>query len=78
MLLTVTLLDINDNEPGFSQGHYNVSVMENAADQTILATIQATDKDVNRTITYGILPGNEPTSSFIIHHGIVFHFCAEE
>jgi len=66
VLLTITLKDVNDNAPDFSEVSYNASVMENAVNGAILTTIDATDKDTNRTITYGIIP---TTNAFAIHQG---------
>ncbi|XP_052762245.1 cadherin-23-like [Mya arenaria] len=67
VLLSINLLDVNDNKPEFSQQLYNASVSEKATTGTVvISTIQATDKDVNRTITFSLLPGEHPISSFYI------------
>ncbi|KAL3877550.1 hypothetical protein ACJMK2_035247 [Sinanodonta woodiana] len=60
--LTVTLLDVNDNNPDFISGisdgdayYYKTNVSENANNPTILMSVSATDKDKNRTIIYKII-----------------------
>ena len=42
--LTVTLSDINDNDPTFNTSHYVIHVTENAGPQTVL-TLSASDDD---------------------------------
>ena len=64
--LTLILQDINDNFPTFDDKNYTFSVSENAVDNSIITTIRATDKDVNRTISYDLIQGQYPTSSFKI------------
>ena len=56
--VSVTVLDLNDNAPSFSQAEYPVSVSENIAN-TFVATVNATDPDnaTNSSITYS-LPSN--------------------
>lgn len=63
--LIVTLLDVNDNAPEFEQHMYNANVIENANDGTYLIQTIATDRDMNRTMSYKLL--NE-TSSFVINN----------
>ena len=58
--LTVRLQDVNDNPPEFENTNYTFTVSENAQNPSIIATLQAQDKDVNRTITYSL--GPEPMS----------------
>ena len=52
----VTVLDVNDNSPQFSQPLYNVSIAETAAIGTSILTLSATDLDIspNDIITYHI------------------------
>ena len=55
-MLVVHLEDINDNDPEFSpETEYNVSIPENAATSTALTTVRASDRDVNRTISFYFL-----------------------
>ncbi|XP_053381635.1 protocadherin Fat 4-like [Mercenaria mercenaria] len=64
--LTIMLLDVNDNHPDFVGLPYNINVSENAQDNTILLTIQATDKDENRIISYSINRSSTESISFDI------------
>ncbi|XP_061155879.1 protocadherin Fat 3 [Syngnathus typhle] len=51
------LLDVNDNAPSFAASRYVASVYENAAPNTLLTRLQATDPDqgLNRTIVYSLV-----------------------
>ncbi|XP_053381726.1 protocadherin Fat 4-like [Mercenaria mercenaria] len=65
--LTITLEDVNDNNPEFKNKSYSFSVVENSRNGTILGTLKATDKDVNRTITYKMTKnGGSTNGSFKI------------
>ncbi|KAL4240882.1 Protocadherin Fat 4 [Mactra antiquata] len=66
--VTITIQDVNDNYPQFEPSSYSVNVSENTPDQTILLTVNATDKDEDRTIRYGIVSveHEEYTNSFSI------------
>ncbi|XP_052791239.1 cadherin-23-like [Mya arenaria] len=67
-LLRITLKDVNDNDPEFStENEYNVSIPENAANMTILTTIRATDRDLNRSMSYTILNDMMPGAAFYIN-----------
>ncbi|XP_077103301.1 protocadherin beta-16-like [Siphateles boraxobius] len=52
----ITVLDVNDNAPVFSQSVYKASVTENAPKDTIVSTVSATDADeaINSKIEYSI------------------------
>ncbi|KAK2834290.1 hypothetical protein Q7C36_014991 [Tachysurus vachellii] len=52
--ITVTVLDVNDNSPVFSQPIYRVSLSENIPKNSLVVTVSATDKDKgsNGEITY--------------------------
>ncbi|XP_053092829.1 protocadherin gamma-A11 isoform X11 [Pangasianodon hypophthalmus] len=52
--ITVTVLDVNDNSPVFSQPIYRVSLSENILKDSLVVTVSATDKDKgsNSEITY--------------------------
>ncbi|KFO91525.1 Cadherin-related family member 2, partial [Buceros rhinoceros silvestris] len=59
--VTIDLIDINDHIPEFPQSTYNLSVMENSPDGTILSSnITAYDPDsgILGQITYQLLPEN--------------------
>ncbi|XP_036933529.1 protocadherin alpha-8-like isoform X28 [Acanthopagrus latus] len=43
--LTIKVLDINDNRPGFSKDGYSVTLQENVALETVVIKVHATDLD---------------------------------
>ena len=43
--VNITLEDVNDNRPIFSEKEYTVSFPENTSVNTVIATVKATDKD---------------------------------
>ncbi|XP_078117478.1 protocadherin beta-16-like [Sander vitreus] len=56
MQILITVLDVNDNAPVFTQPIYKGTVAENAAKGTIVTTVSASDADhgLNGKITYSI------------------------
>uniref|UniRef100_A0A674AKP1 Protocadherin gamma-C5-like n=2 Tax=Salmo trutta TaxID=8032 RepID=A0A674AKP1_SALTR len=56
-IITVNILDVNDNPPIFSQTSYTVYVRENNAAGSIMCSVSATDPDIgeNAKISYSIL-----------------------
>eukprot|EP00063_Salmo_salar_P018796 XP_013993631.1 PREDICTED: protocadherin gamma-C5-like [Salmo salar] len=56
-IITVNILDVNDNPPIFSQTSYSVYVRENNAAGSIMCSVSATDPDIgeNAKISYSIL-----------------------
>ena len=64
--LTVTILDVNDNFPEFGTGSYTFNVSENAVIPSIVAILDAFDRDLNQIITYSLNPGPWPTDCFSI------------
>ena len=54
--VTVTLLDVNDNAPSFTQTSFNGSVVENAVDGTPIVQLSADDPDegANGTVTFSL------------------------
>lgn len=58
MVITVIVLDVNDNAPQFQKPHYQVEVEENNAPGTTLVHIRATDLDslLNGKVTYRLDP----------------------
>ncbi|XP_070270890.1 protocadherin alpha-11 isoform X2 [Myotis yumanensis] len=54
--LFICILDINDNDPEFEQPEYKVRLMENAAKETFVIKLNATDLDegVNGEVTYSL------------------------
>ncbi|KAK9968205.1 hypothetical protein ABG768_002540 [Culter alburnus] len=59
-LLTVNILDVNDNPPVFSERVYSVYIKENSAPGSILASVTASDLDTgeNAKIVYSVLDTN--------------------
>ncbi|XP_077190373.1 cadherin EGF LAG seven-pass G-type receptor 2 isoform X2 [Paroedura picta] len=56
--VSITVLDVNDNNPEFTQKEYAVRLNEDAAVGTSVLTVSAIDRDVNSVITYQITNGN--------------------
>ncbi|XP_026213714.1 protocadherin beta-16-like isoform X11 [Anabas testudineus] len=56
MQILITVLDVNDNAPVFTQQIYKGTIAENAAEGTVVATVSASDADddLNGKITYSI------------------------
>ena len=81
-VISVTVIDINDNSPIWKANYYNVTVMENITVGTEIIQVEATDLDPvtftddgegnkmlsnqNGYITYSITDG-DPVSQFYIH-----------
>ncbi|XP_055474077.1 cadherin EGF LAG seven-pass G-type receptor 2 isoform X2 [Psammomys obesus] len=56
--VSVTILDVNDNNPAFTQPEYTVRLNEDAAVGTSVLTVSAVDRDAHSVITYQITSGN--------------------
>uniref|UniRef100_A0A672SFX6 Cadherin EGF LAG seven-pass G-type receptor 1-like n=1 Tax=Sinocyclocheilus grahami TaxID=75366 RepID=A0A672SFX6_SINGR len=56
--VSVTILDVNDNVPTFTQHLYNLKVNEDAVVGTSVLTVTAVDRDVNSVVTYQVSSGN--------------------
>uniref|UniRef100_A0A803W489 Cadherin EGF LAG seven-pass G-type receptor 3 n=1 Tax=Ficedula albicollis TaxID=59894 RepID=A0A803W489_FICAL len=56
--VTVTVMDVNDNRPEFTQKEYFIRLNEDAAVGTSVLSVTAVDRDVNSAITYQITGGN--------------------
>uniref|UniRef100_A0A663N2P9 Cadherin domain-containing protein n=1 Tax=Athene cunicularia TaxID=194338 RepID=A0A663N2P9_ATHCN len=56
--VSVTVLDVNDNSPEFTQREYSARLNEDAAVGTSVLTVSAIDRDANSVITYQISNGN--------------------
>ncbi|XP_053369932.1 protocadherin gamma-C5-like isoform X1 [Clarias gariepinus] len=66
----VSLSDVNDNAPVFSQSYYSVDIVENNTPSTSLLTVSASDPDLgdNARLTYSILSSTvhgSPVSSYV-------------
>uniref|UniRef100_A0A8C3MWR5 Uncharacterized protein n=1 Tax=Geospiza parvula TaxID=87175 RepID=A0A8C3MWR5_GEOPR len=56
--VSVTILDVNDNSPEFTQREYGARLNEDAAVGTSVLTVSAVDRDAYSVITYQISSGN--------------------
>uniref|UniRef100_A0A8C6UYA7 Cadherin EGF LAG seven-pass G-type receptor 1a n=1 Tax=Neogobius melanostomus TaxID=47308 RepID=A0A8C6UYA7_9GOBI len=56
--ITITVLDVNDNVPTFTEEVYSLKVNEDAMVGTSVLTVTAIDRDVNSVVTYQISSGN--------------------
>ncbi|XP_061788733.2 cadherin EGF LAG seven-pass G-type receptor 2 isoform X3 [Nerophis lumbriciformis] len=56
--ISMTILDINDNNPEFIQKAYYMRMNEDAAVGTSVVTVSAVDQDINSVVTYQISSGN--------------------
>ncbi|XP_053078126.1 protocadherin beta-4 [Acinonyx jubatus] len=60
--ITVTVSDVNDNAPAFSQTTYTLRVHENNSPALHIGSVSATDRDsgANAQVTYSLLPPADP------------------
>ncbi|KAG5830383.1 hypothetical protein ANANG_G00310000 [Anguilla anguilla] len=56
--VSVTVLDVNDNVPAFTQRAYELRVSEDAAVGSSVLAVTAVDRDANSAVTYQIASGN--------------------
>ncbi|KAL6464199.1 hypothetical protein MHYP_G00265160 [Metynnis hypsauchen] len=56
--ISMTILDVNDNNPEFTQKAYYMRLNEDAAVGTSVVTVSAVDQDINSVVTYQISSGN--------------------
>ncbi|XP_043944319.1 cadherin EGF LAG seven-pass G-type receptor 1 [Protopterus annectens] len=56
--VTVTILDVNDNNPAFTENVYHRRINEDAPVGCSVLTVTAVDRDVNSIVTYQISSGN--------------------
>ncbi|XP_069797890.1 cadherin EGF LAG seven-pass G-type receptor 2 isoform X4 [Narcine bancroftii] len=56
--VSITVLDVNDNNPEFTQKFYQIRLNEDAAVGSSVVTVSAIDRDVNSVVTYQISSGN--------------------
>ncbi|XP_061564652.1 protocadherin-15-like [Cololabis saira] len=54
LTLSVTVLDVDDNSPIFSQQIYDVNLPENSPKDTVILQLKATDADLRSNLTYRI------------------------
>nr|XP_055045624.1 cadherin EGF LAG seven-pass G-type receptor 1 isoform X3 [Misgurnus anguillicaudatus] len=56
--VSITILDVNDNIPTFTEKLYSLKINEDAFVGTSVLTVTALDRDVNSVVTYQISSGN--------------------
>ncbi|XP_053440843.1 cadherin EGF LAG seven-pass G-type receptor 1 isoform X3 [Nycticebus coucang] len=56
--VSITVLDVNDNDPVFTQPVYELRLNEDAAVGSSVLTLRADDRDANSVITYQLTGGN--------------------
>lgn len=56
--VSITVLDVNDNVPTFTEKVYSLKINEDAVVGTSVLTVTALDRDVNSVVTYQISSGN--------------------
>lgn len=56
--ISITVLDVNDNIPTFTEKSYSLKINEDAVVGTSVLTVTALDRDVNSVVTYQISSGN--------------------
>lgn len=56
--VSITVLDVNDNVPTFTEKFYSLKINEDAVVGTSVLTVTAVDRDVNSVVTYQISSGN--------------------
>ncbi|KAG8439892.1 hypothetical protein GDO86_005888 [Hymenochirus boettgeri] len=56
--VTITVLDVNDNNPTFTEKVYQLRLNEDAAVGSSVLTVTAVDRDVNSVVAYQITGGN--------------------
>ncbi|KAJ7999095.1 hypothetical protein DPEC_G00211860 [Dallia pectoralis] len=56
--VSMTILDVNDNNPEFTQRSYYRRLNEDAAVGRSVVTVSAVDQDINSVVTYQISSGN--------------------
>ncbi|XP_058272722.1 cadherin EGF LAG seven-pass G-type receptor 1 isoform X1 [Hemibagrus wyckioides] len=56
--VSITVLDVNDNAPTFTEKIYNLKINEDAVVGSSVLTVTAVDRDINSVVTYQISSGN--------------------
>uniref|UniRef100_A0A8D0EGL2 Cadherin domain-containing protein n=1 Tax=Strix occidentalis caurina TaxID=311401 RepID=A0A8D0EGL2_STROC len=73
--VTITVMDVNDNRPEFTQKEYFIRLNEDAAVGTSVLSVTAIDRDVNSAITYQITGGNTKWFRLVSGCGTYRHLC---
>ncbi|XP_047246491.1 cadherin EGF LAG seven-pass G-type receptor 1-like [Girardinichthys multiradiatus] len=56
--VSITVLDVNDNVPTFTEKTYSLKINEDAVVGSSVLTMTAVDRDINSVVTYQISSGN--------------------
>ncbi|KAF7228987.1 transcript variant X3 [Nothobranchius furzeri] len=56
--VSITVLDVNDNVPTFTEKTYSLKINEDALVGTSVLSVTAIDRDINSVVTYQISSGN--------------------
>ncbi|XP_046729152.1 cadherin EGF LAG seven-pass G-type receptor 1 isoform X2 [Silurus meridionalis] len=56
--VSITVLDVNDNAPTFTEKIYSLKMNEDAVVGSSVLTVTAVDRDINSVVTYQISSGN--------------------
>ena len=67
--VSLTVLDVNDNQPKFLKDFYSVVISENLQPGSLITRVNATDQDTgeNAVISFRILPPSSAEGMFVIH-----------
>ncbi|XP_048865233.1 cadherin EGF LAG seven-pass G-type receptor 1-like isoform X2 [Brienomyrus brachyistius] len=57
-IVSITVLDVNDNVPTFTEKLYSLKINEDVVVGTSVLTVTAVDRDINSVVTYQIASGN--------------------
>ncbi|XP_053270320.1 protocadherin-15 [Pleuronectes platessa] len=68
LTLSVTVLDVDDNSPVFTQQTYNVNLPENSPKDSVILQLKAMDADLDSNLTYRIRSeGLDPEITRLFH-----------
>ena len=68
-LVTVDVLDSNDNSPEFEEAEYQVSLSDRASRGQFVAKVRAIDHDEEGKLVYSIIGGNDHQVRFFSYKG---------
>ena len=75
-VVKISVRDVNDNAPKFTQSSYNVFLVEESSDDTPVLTVTAVDPDegINGTVTYQLVEGGSPPFRIESLSGLILVF----
>ncbi|KAM8876084.1 protocadherin-15b isoform 1-T1 [Synchiropus picturatus] len=68
LTLSITVLDVDDNSPVFTQQSFNVNLPENSPKDTVILQLRAVDADIGSNLTYRIRPEGSDQQIFQLFH----------